>query len=286
VKTFVFNKLSHEPSPVLIMAHPSKRITLSIILPAYNEQERLPPYLTSITRYLSQRGDSYEILVVDDGSRDETVQRVRQFAVDAPAVRLIRFPDNRGKGAAVRAGMLAAHGTLRLMADADGATPIQEIERLEHALIEGTDLAIGSRFLGSRDRQYRVQARWHRTVLGNGFNRMAQQLGLEGITDTQCGFKLFRKRVAEDLFSVARIDGYGFDLELLYVARRRDYRIAEVPINWMDQPGSKVRVFLDGLRMFRELLAVRRHAAQGLYRRPESVDVLQELRQAAESHRY
>jgi dolichyl-phosphate beta-glucosyltransferase len=97
---------------------------------------------------------------------------------------------------------------------------------------------------------------------------------------------LFRKRVAEDLFSVARIDGYGFDLELLYVARRRDYRIAEVPINWMDQPGSKVRVFRDGLRMFRELLAVRRHAAQGLYRRPESVDVLQELRQAAESHRY
>ncbi|MDQ6735674.1 MAG: glycosyltransferase family 2 protein [Nitrospirota bacterium] len=267
------------------MVHPLKRITLSIILPAYNEQDRLPPYLTSITRYLSQRGDSYEIIVVDDGSRDETAQRVGQFAVDAAAVRLIRLPGNCGKGAAVRAGMLAAHGTLRLMADADGATPIQEIERLEHALAEDTDLAIGSRFLGSRDGRYRVQARWHRTVLGNGFNRIAQRLGLEGITDTQCGFKLFRKRVAEDLFSVARIDGYGFDLELLYVARRRDYRIAEVPINWIDQPGSKVRVVRDGLRMFRELLAVRRNTAQGLYRRRDSAEVRYELRQVAESRR-
>jgi dolichyl-phosphate beta-glucosyltransferase len=267
------------------MARPSQRITLSVVLPAYNEQDRLPSYLTSIILYLSQRGDPYEIVVVDDGSRDETAQRVRQFAADARGVRLIQLPGNGGKGAAVRAGMLAAHGTLRLMADADGATPIQEIECLEHALSEGADLAIGSRFLGSRDPRYQVQARWHRTVLGNVFNQMAQQLGLEGITDTQCGFKLFRNRVAEDLFSVARIDGYGFDLELLYVARRRDYRIAEVPINWADQPGSKVRVVQDGLRMFRELLAVRRHAAQGVYRQQESADVLQELRQATESRR-
>ena len=268
------------------MARPSKRITLSIILPAYNEQDRLPPYLTSITRYLSQRGDPYEIVVVDDGSRDETAERVRQFAVDAPVIRLIQLEHNSGKGAAVRAGMLAAQGTLRLMTDADGATPIQEIERLEHALSQDNDLAIGSRFLGSRDNRYRVQARWHRTVLGNAFNRMAQRLGLEGITDTQCGFKLFRKRVAEDLFSVARIDGYGFDLELLYVALRRNYRIAEIPINWTDQPGSKVHVIRDGLRMCRELLAVHRHAAQGSYQRRESADTLHELRQAAESHTY
>jgi dolichyl-phosphate beta-glucosyltransferase len=172
------------------------------------------------------------------------------------------------------------------MADADGATPIQEIERLEHALAEGADLAIGSRFLGSRDRRYRVQARWHRTVLGNIFNQLAQHLGLEGITDTQCGFKLFPKQVAEDLCSVARIDGYGLDLELLYIARRRGYRIAEVPINWTDQPGSKVRVVRDGLRMFRDLLAVRRHDAEGLYRRRESLNVLRELCEAAESHTY
>ena len=268
------------------MARPEDSIVLSVVLPAYNEQDRLLPYLTSITRYLSQRNDPYEIVVVDDGSRDATAQRVARFGIQAPVVHLIRFPANRGKGAAVRAGMLAARGTLRLMADADGATPIQEVERLEQALAEGADVAIGSRFLGSRDDRYRVQARWHRTVLGNVFNQIAQRLGLEGITDTQCGFKLFRKRVAEDLCSVARIDGYGLDLELLYIARRRDYRIAEIPINWTDQPGSKVRVVRDGLRMFRELLAVRRHDAEGVYRRPESPDVLRGLREAAESHTY
>ena len=265
------------------MPPPGDRIVLSVVLPAYNEQDRLVPYLTSITRYLSQRGDPYEIVVVDDGSLDGTAERVAQFSIQAPVVRLIRLPVNRGKGASVRAGMLAARGTLRLMADADGATPIQEVERLEQAIVEGADVAIASRFLGSHDRRYRVQARWHRTVLGNLFNRIAQHLGLEGITDTQCGFKLFRKRVVEDLCSVARIDGYGFDLEWLYIARRRNYRIAEVPINWTDQPGSKVRVVQDGLRMFQELLAVRRHDAEGLYRRRESPDALRELRDAAES---
>jgi dolichyl-phosphate beta-glucosyltransferase len=268
------------------MASAQEAVTFSVILPAYNEQDRILPYLTSIARHLSQRGDPYEIVIVDDGSRDETAQQVTRFALDAPAVRLIRLPANRGKGAAVRAGMLAARGRLRLMADADGATPIQEVERLERALAAGADVAIGSRFLASRDHRYRVQARWHRTVLGNLFNRIAQHLGLHGITDTQCGFKLFRKRAAEDLFSVARIDGYGFDLEVLYVARRRDYRIAEIPINWTDQPGSKVRVIRDGVRMYRELLAVRRHDAQGLYRRDGTSDRIGELPKASQSHTY
>jgi dolichyl-phosphate beta-glucosyltransferase len=261
-------------------------IALSVVIPAYNEQDRLLPYLTSITRYLSRRGDRYEIVIVDDGSTDETAKRVEIFAVVSPAVRLIRLPANRGKGAAVQAGMQAAHGDLRLMADADGATPIQELERLERAVTEGADLAIGSRFLASRDDRYHVQARWHRTLLGNLFNHVAQRLGLAGISDTQCGFKLFRRRVAVDLFSVGRIAGYGFDLELLYIARRREYRIAEVPINWTDQPGSKVRVMRDGLQLLRELLAVRRYDEQGLYRRQESSREVEEIYRAAESHTY
>lgn len=261
-------------------------ITLSVVLPAYNEQDRLIPYLTSIVHYLAQRGNTYEIVVADDGSGDETGRKVTEFAINAPPVRLIQLPANRGKGAAVKAGMLAARGELRLMADADGATPIQELERLADALHDGSDLAIGSRFLASRDPGYRVQARWHRTVLGNAFNHVVQRLGLHGITDTQCGFKLFRNRVAVDLFSVARIDGYGFDLELLYIARQRGYRIAEVPINWTDQPGSKVRGVRDGLQLFRELLAVRRHDAQGLYRRRDPSDVFHDLRGTAESHTY
>jgi dolichyl-phosphate beta-glucosyltransferase len=252
---------------------PSTTLHLSVIIPAYNEARRILPYLQAITAYLVQRGLAYEILVVDDGSRDDTAALVERAGTQNLHIRLIRLPRNSGKGAAVRAGMQAAQGELQLFADADGATPIQELERLEAAMKNGADLAIGSRTLASRDSRYRVQARLHRTLLGNLFNRIVRRLGIGDINDTQCGFKLFRKSVARDLFSVARIDGYGFDLELLYVAQRRGYRIAEVPINWTDQPGSKVRVLRDGLAMVREMLAVRRNYAQGLYAARQRVPV-------------
>lgn len=242
-----------------------KPLDLSIILPAYNEAERIIPYLRSITAYMERRGLAYEILVVDDGSTDETAVVVEKFRTEAPAIRLLQLIYNTGKGGAVRRGILEARGHLRLFADADGATPIQELERLEGCVKVGADIAIGSRFLASRDNRYTVKARWHRTVLGNLFNRVVQRLGVRGITDTQCGFKLFREPVARDLFSVARVNGYGFDLELLYIARCRGYRIAEVPVNWTDQPGTKVWVLRDGLRMLLELLTVRRKAANGRY---------------------
>lgn len=244
-------------------------IALSIVIPAYNEAQRILPYLQRIVAYLEPRGQTYEILVVDDGSQDETAALVEQFRAQHQAARLIRLPMNSGKGQAVRSGMRQAQGTLRLLADADGATPIQEVERLEAAIRDGADLAIGSRPLASRDARYQVQARWHRSVSGNLFNWFVQRLGIPGIRDTQCGFKLFRAAVAHDLFALSRIDGYGFDLELLYVAQRRGYKIAEVPINWADQPGSKVRVLRDGFLMFCELLAVRRNDAKGLYGRQE-----------------
>lgn len=244
---------------------PRSILALSVVIPAYNEARRILPYLQAITAYLGQRGLSYEILVVDDGSQDDTALLVERTGTQYSHIRLIRLPCNNGKGAAVRAGMQAAQGEFQLFADADGATPIRELERLEAAMHNGADLAIGSRTLASRDSRYRVRARLHRTLLGNLFNRIVQRLGIPGIKDTQCGFKLFRKSVAQDLFSVARIDGYGFDLELLYIAQRRGYRIAEVPINWTDQPGSKVRVLRDGLAMVREMLAVRRNNACGLY---------------------
>lgn len=242
--------------------------SLSIVIPAYDEAARILPYLERIIGYLTQRGQPYEILVVDDGSRDDTAALVEKLQTRQPALRLIRLEKNSGKGRAVRTGMKEARGALRLFADADGAAPIEEVSRLEAAIASGAQIAIGSRFLASRDPRYAVQARWHRSVLGNLFNGVIQRLGLAGITDTQCGFKLFPAAVAEDLFAVSQIDGYGFDLELLYVARERGYRIAEVPINWADQPGSKVRVWRDGLRMFREMLAVRRNARQGRYSRP------------------
>lgn len=239
--------------------------TLSIVIPAYNEARRLPPYLEAIRTYLTARGMSYEILVVDDGSTDGTGAVVEETGRGEPSLRLLTLPRNRGKGCAVRTGILAARGALCLIADADGATPIEELARLESALAEGADLAIGSRFRASRNPDFRVRARWHRSVLGNLFNWFVQRLGIPDIDDTQCGFKLLPAAVARDLFSVARIDGYGFDLELLYLAQRRGYRIAEIPINWADQPGSKVRVLRDGLRMFLELLAVRRNDRAGRY---------------------
>ena len=243
----------------------SNSIEWSIVIPAYNEAARIAPYLRSITSYLRDRGQPYEILVVDDGSTDATVSIVTALASSDPTIRLLRAPQRQGKGAAVRRGMHAAAGRLQLFADADGATPIQELARLEQALAQGADLAIGSRALASRLPDYAVHARFVRTISGNLFNFIVRQCGLRGITDTQCGFKLFRRPVAIDLFGVSSIDGYGFDLELLYVAQQRGYNVAEVPVNWSDQPGSKVRVFRDGLAMLRELARIRRNWAKGSY---------------------
>jgi dolichyl-phosphate beta-glucosyltransferase len=136
---------------------------------------------------------------------------------------------------------------------------------LERAVVNGADMAIGSRTLASRLPGFTIKARLHRTLLGMLFNAAVRQSGIRGIADTQCGFKLFRRHVAQDLFSVSSIDGYGFDLELLYVAQQRGYRIAEVPVNWADQPGSKVRVLRDGLAMLRELAVIKKNGVSGLY---------------------
>ena len=245
---------------------PTQTPYLSVIIPAYNEASRLPLFLPRVIAHLNGRGQSYEILVVDDGSHDQTAHAVRSAAKTCPHLRLIQLVHNMGKGAAVRRGMQAARGTVQLFADADGATPIEELERLEAALLAGADLAIGSRALASHDPAFTVQARWHRSLLGSLFNNLVRRLGIEHIADTQCGFKLFRQPVAQDLFAVSCVDGYAFDLELLHIARQRRYRIAEVPINWTDQPGSKVRPWRDGSLMVRELLAIRKREAQGLYR--------------------
>lgn len=240
-------------------------LDLSIVIPAHNEASRILPYLHSILAYLNRRARPFEIIVVDDGSLDETAAVIREFGRHAPCVRLIRLPVCAGKGAAVRQGMQAARGRRQLFADADGATPIEELERLEQALAGGAEIAIGSRSLASRRSDFTVQARWHRSLLGGCFNRIVRLGGIRGIADTQCGFKLFERAVAQDLFSISCVNGYGFDLELLYIAQRRGYRIAEVPVNWADQPGSKVRLLRDGLGMLRELLVIRRNERKGFY---------------------
>jgi dolichyl-phosphate beta-glucosyltransferase len=231
-----------------------------VVIPAYNEAVRLPGYLKDVQAYFEGRDEPYEVIVVDDGSRDGTAERVREVAAGRPGVIVHALPRNRGKGHAVRAGMVRAVGSLRLMADADGATPIAEAARLEAAIAAGADLAVGSRVL--QDPTVVRQVRPHRVLSGHVFNFLVRRLGVVGVVDTQCGFKLFRGAVAAALFPLLDTDGFGFDVELLLLAQRRGYRIAEVPVNWADQPGSKVGVLRDGPRMLREVLAARRRLAR------------------------
>ena len=236
----------------------------SVIIPAYNEARRLPAYLDEVVAYFEGLDRSYEVLVVDDGSSDGTAAHVLEAQAGHPAVTLHRLAVNHGKGFAVRAGMLAARGELRLMADADGATPIAELKRLEVAMQTGADIAVGSRAL--RDPSVTRQVRLHRKVSGEVFNFLVRRLGLPDVADTQCGFKLFRAEVATVLFGELETIGFGFDVELLLLAQRRGYRVTEVAINWADQPGSKVTVLRDGPRMVRQILAARRRLA----RRPKA----------------
>jgi dolichyl-phosphate beta-glucosyltransferase len=227
----------------------------SLVIPAYNEARRLPAYLKDIQAYFEGRDESYEVIVVDDGSRDTTAERVREVAAGRAEVTVHPLGRNRGKGHAVRAGMARAVGALRLMTDADGATPIAETARLEAAIAAGADLAVGSRALP--DPAVTREVRLHRKLSGNVFNFLVRRLGVASVVDTQCGFKLFRGPVAAALFPLVTTDGFGFDVELLMLAERAGYRIKEVPINWADQPGSKVGVLRHGPRMLFEVLAAR-----------------------------
>jgi len=232
----------------------------SIVIPAYNEAERLPRYLREVVGYFDGRDEPYEVLVVDDGSVDDTSGAVHKLQQVHPGVALVRFPSNRGKGRAVRAGMLHARGALRLMADADGATPIVEVKRLEAAVSAGADFVAGSR--ARPDPSVERQTRFPRRVAGNVFNLIARGLGAGDVLDTQCGFKLFRGPVADDLFGTLRTEGFGFDVELLFLARQRGYRVVEVAVNWADQPGSKVGVLRHGIGMVCEILAARWRVAR------------------------
>lgn len=238
---------------------------LSVIIPAYNEEARLPRTLDSVHAYLAKRGSSFEIIVVDDGSADHTADEVERFAENHTNVRLISYAPNKGKGHAVRTGMLAAKGNLCIFDDADGASPIEEIVKLEASIASGADLAIGSR--AKPDETRHVEALLYRKALGNTFNILVQSLVLPGIHDTQCGFKMFKHHVAQDLFSVTTMNGYAFDVEVLYVAKLRNYRLEEIPINWTNIDGSKVNVLTDSPKMLVELLKVAIGARFGKYKK-------------------
>ena len=228
---------------------------VSIVVPAYNEQARIGLTLIRTIEYLRARFPSHELIVVDDGSSDETCRVVTEVAAGDERIRLLVQPQNRGKGAAVRRGMLEARGAHVLFMDADLATPIEELETLLLHAHDGYDVVIGSRGLAESDIRQR-QPRM-RELMGRVFNVIVRTALLGGIHDTQCGFKLFSRAAARDLFGRQTIDGFAFDVEVLLLAKQRGLRVREVPVVWYHAPNSKVSPVADSARMFGDLVRLR-----------------------------
>jgi dolichyl-phosphate beta-glucosyltransferase len=232
---------------------------LSVVVPAYNEALRLPATLARVKEHLGRQGVPYEIVVVDDGSTDATSEIAR---AGGERVRVLRHEPNRGKGHAVRRGMLAATGERRLLTDADLSTPIEELAKLQAALDGGYDVAIGSRAIAGA--RIEVHQPAYREAMGRLFNRLVQILLLPGLHDTQCGFKLFSARAAEASFAAATLDGFSFDVEALYLARLRGLRIAEVPVTWRNDAATRVGLG-GGAAAFADLVRIRLRAWRGAY---------------------
>ena len=236
-------------------------IHLSIIIPAHNEENRLPESLQAIDAFLTQQAYNAEVLVIENGSSDETFQIAQDFANAHSYVRVLKT-EARGKGMAVRAGMLAARGEYRFMCDVDLSMPIDEVERFLPPRLNGYDVAIGSREAPGSVR-YNEPGLTH--LRGRIFSNLVKVFALPGFEDTQCGFKCFRADIAEDLFSRQQLIGMSFDVELLFIAQQRGYTIVEVPIDWYFDPESKVRLIQDSLAMFSDIFVIRRNWRNGKY---------------------
>lgn len=241
-------------------------MTYSIIIPAYNESARIRPTLDEILRYTAEQNWDTEILVVDDGSRDDTAAVIREYAAKHPRVQLIQNPGNRGKGFSVRNGMLHAQGEICLFTDADLSSPIAEAQNLFDAIESGADVAFGSRWLRAELQTERQPL--YRQLLGRIFNLTLRLfLGLR-YADTQCGFKAFRRDAAQRIFPLQKIERWGFDPELLFLARRMEFTVVEVPVQWAHSEGTRLHPFRDGMRMFVDVLHIRWNAWAGLYSVP------------------
>ncbi len=228
---------------------------LSVVIPAYNEEDRIQRTLERLFEYYEAQDYDYDVVVVSDGSRDRTNELVQTFAAAHPKFSLLDSQPNRGKGFVTRMGMLAAEGDYVLFCDADLATPQEETEKLLPRMLAGVDVAIGSRPL--RESNLEIRQPRYREMLGRTFNGVVQVLAIRGIADTQCGFKMFTQHASQDIFKRCKLDGFSFDFEALMIARDLGYTIDEIPIRWMHQEGSKVRVLRDGTRMVLDLIRLR-----------------------------
>jgi len=238
-------------------------VRYSIVIPAYNEGGRLAATLEKVLAYVhAQRWDA-EVLVVNDGSRDNTADIVRKFAAKDPSLRLVENPGNHGKGYSVRHGMLEARGQIIIFSDADLSSPIEEAPKLVRALEEGADIAIGSRWLRAETQTQRQPL--HRQIFGRIFNLLLRiTLGLK-FKDTQCGFKAFTRRAAQTILPLQRIERWGFDPEILFLARKFGFRVEEVAVHWGHSGDTRIHPLLDGARMFWEMLRIRWYDLTGKY---------------------
>ena len=235
----------------------------SIVIPAYNESERIRATLDKILVHIQEHGWDAEILVVDDGSTDTTAQIVQAYAAEHPLLRLLQNPGNRGKGYSVRNGMLHANGEMVLFSDADLSSPIEEADKLFVALAEGNDVAMGSRWMRTELQTQRQPL--HRQLLGRIFNLILRVLLDLRFRDTQCGFKAFTRRASQVIFPLQHIERWGFDPEILFLARKFGLKVKEVPVKWAHREGTRINPLRDGIRMFSEVLKIRWYSLSGKY---------------------
>ncbi len=235
----------------------------SIVIPAYNEAARIGNALESVVACIHERGWNAEVVVVDDGSRDQTAEIVRAFAKDHPEVRLLQNPGNHGKGYSVRNGILHSLGEVAMFTDADLSAPIEEAEGLFAAIAAGADIAIGSRWL-ERTRQT-IRQPLYRQFFGRCFNGVTRAVMGLRFVDTQCGFKAFTRAAAQTVFQLQTIERWGFDPEILFIALKRGYRVQEVPVSWAHDERTRISYLKDGLRMLEDIAIVRWNALLGRY---------------------
>lgn len=237
------------------MSATPNEIFLSIVIPAYNEEKRIRPTLAKIAQFLPECDFQSEVIVVSDGSTDDTVKVAESFGRIIPQLKVVDRQENRGKGYSVAEGVTLARGEYILFSDADLSTPIEDFYLLKAKLDEGYSVAIGSRDLPESN--VAVAQPWYRRFMGLVFRTLVSALTVKGFKDTQCGFKAFTQLAAKDIFSRLTIDGFGFDVEALYIADKLGYRIAEVPVTWVNSTESKVNVITDPIKMFADLLVIR-----------------------------
>ncbi len=245
------------------MAGVTRQPKYSIVIPAFNESARIPGTLESVVSCIHAQGWTAEVIVVNDGSRDATAETVRAFAGNAPEVRLIENPGNRGKGYSVRNGMLQALGEVVMFTDADLSAPIEEASLLFAAIAQGADIAIGSRWIESGRQTHRQPL--YRQFFGRCFNAVTRAVMGLRFADTQCGFKAFTREAAQAVFQLQTIEGWGFDPEILFIALNRGYRIVEVPVTWAHDERTRISYLRDGVKMLQEIAIIRWNALTGRY---------------------